>query len=208
MKNSKKNLTIYVVFIMALAVAIPQLTRAQSAYKLSLNKDVSIKVLGSSNVHDWNETSTVMESQGDFKLSEDGQLISLTTFSFSLNAKSLKSDHEMMDSRTYKAMKADQYPKITFKLSSAVITPVQKNKFNIKASGDLTIAGVTQNIPIDVIAVVNPDNSLTCTGSKKIKLTDYKIDPPSFMLGAMKVANDLTIEYTLTYKKANLLTSN
>ena len=37
--------------------------------------------------------------------------------------------------------------------------------------------------------------------SKKIKLTDYKIDPPSYLLGAMKVANELTIQYNLTFKK-------
>ena len=106
-----------------------------------------------------------------------------------------------MDTRTYKAIKADQFPKITFKLESAAITPVQKNKVTIKATGNLTIAGVTQTIVLDVVAVVNTDNSITCTGSKKIKLTDYKIDPPSYLLGAMKVANELTIQYNLTFKK-------
>lgn len=205
MKNLIKPISAITVIMAAIIIlAIPQRLIAQAIYKLSPGNDVNIKVLGSSNVHDWTETATGLESQGDFKF-DDGQLRSLHSFSFSVDAKSLKSDHESMDSRTYKAMKADQYPRITFKLNSASITTQQKNKYLIKATGDLTIAGAVQTITLDVNAVVNSDNSITCTGSKKIKLTDYKIDPPSFMLGAMKVTNDLTIQYTLTYKKSSQL---
>ncbi|EHQ27092.1 YceI family protein [Mucilaginibacter paludis] len=180
-------------------LATPQL-KAQTIYRLSPGKDVAIKVLGSSNVHDWTMTSTKMESQGDFKFDGE-QLQGLSGLSFSVDAKSLKSEHSGMDDRTYKAIKADQYPKITYKLSSAVISTIQKNKYLIKTKGELTITGVPQLISMDVTAVVNPDNSITCTGAEKIKLTDFKIQPPSFMLGAMKVANDLTIQYTLNYKK-------
>ena len=209
MKNlNKQHFIIYMIIAAITFLSIPQILKAQATYKLAPGNDVNIKVLGSSNIHDWTEISTVMESQGEFKFNGDGQLISLSSFNFSLSAKSLKSEHESMDSRTYKAMKADQYPKITFKLGSSVITPEQKNKYLIKATGDLTIAGSVQTVTLDVTAIVNPDNSVTCTGSKKIKLTDFKIDPPSFMLGAMKVTNDLTIQYTLTYKKSNLLTTN
>ena len=173
---------------------------AQSTYKLVVAKDAPVKVLGSSNIHDWTETATGVESQGDFKFDAD-KLIGLSSFTLVVNVKTLKSEHEAMDSRTYKAINADKFPKVTFKLVSAAVTATQKGKYLIKATGDLTIAGVTQNVVLNVTAVVNADNTITCTGSEKIKLTDYKIDPPSFMLGAMKVANDLTIQYNLNYKK-------
>lgn len=175
--------------------------RAQS-FRLSPDKAGSIKVLGTSNVHDWVMTSSTMESQGEFKLS-DNQLHGLSAFTFSVNAKSLKSEHESMDNRTYKTMKADQYPKVTYKLFSAAVTPAGKNKYSIKATGDLTIAGVSQTIVMTIAATVNADNTITCTGSQNLKLTDYKIDPPSFMLGAMKVKDDLTIQFNLTYKTSN-----
>ena len=176
-------------------------------FKLIPDKDVSIKVLGSSNVHDWTLTSTVMESQGDFKI-EENQLRSITAFTFSVNAKSLKSEHESMDGRTYKTMKADQYTKVTYKLTTALITAAAKNKYQVTATGDLTIAGVTQSIVMYITAGVNPDNTITITGSENLKLTDYKIEPPSFMLGAMKVKNDLTIQFNLTYKNNQLLTKS
>jgi polyisoprenoid-binding protein YceI len=181
-------------------LSITQALYAQSVYKLTPGKDVNVKVLGSSNVHDWTMTSTGIVSQGEFKVEGD-QLKSLTGFSFTVDAKSLKSEHDGMDNRTYKAINADKYPKIIYKLTSATISPIQKGKFLIKAIGDLTISGATQTITLNVTATVNADNSITCTGSEKIKLTDYKIQPPSFMLGAMKVANDLTIQFNLIYKQ-------
>ncbi|HEY0244063.1 MAG TPA: YceI family protein [Mucilaginibacter sp.] len=185
---------------MIIVGALPQSLVAQTIYKLTPDKDASIKVLGSSNVHDWTMESKVMESQGDFKFDNENQLHALTSFNFSVDAKSLKSEHASMDDRTYKTIKASQYPKITYKLGSAVITPVQKGKYTIKTTGELTIAGVTQTINMTVTAVVNADNTITCTGSESLKLTDYKIDPPSFMLGAMKVKNDLTIQFNLLYQ--------
>ena len=199
MKYLKKTFVSVITIAVALLV-IPQVLSAQSVYKIAAGKDVNVKVLGSSNVHDWTMTATGIESQGEFKV-DDEQLKSLTAFSFAVEAKSLKSEHESMDNRTYKAMNADKFPKITYRLTSAAISTVAKNKFLIKATGDLTISGASQTVTLLVNATVNADNTITCTGSQKIKLTDYKIQPPSFMLGAMKVANDLTIQFNLNYKK-------
>ena len=205
MKNFKKQVAALSVIIAVIVFGLtPNELKAQAIYKLSAGKDVKIDVLGSSNVHDWTMTSSAMESQGDFKF-EGGNLHSLLSFSFSLDARSLKSDHESMDNRTYKTIKADQYPKITYKLNSATVTQVQKNKYSIKTTGNLIIAGASQTIVMIVTAIVNPDNTINCTGSERLKLTDYKIDPPSFMLGAMKVKDDLTIQFNLEYKNSQLL---
>ena len=208
MKNFKtKVLSITAAIALTIFFALPQTLKAQANYKVSPGKDVTIKVLGSSNIHDWTMTATGIESQGQFKF-EGGRLHALTSFSLVAEAKSLKSESTSMDGRCYKTIKADQYPKITFKLGSAIVTEVQKNQYTIKASGDLTISGSTQPVVLTVTAVVNADNTITCTGAQKIKLTDYKIDPPTFLLGAMKVHNDLTIQYNLVYKNSQLFTSN
>jgi len=206
MENFNKQISaITIMLAVVFFTAVPRGLKAQANYKTIPGKDAAIKVLGSSNVHDWTMTSATTESHGDFKF-DDGTLRSLASFGLSVDAKSLKSEHESMDNRTYKTIKADQFPKITYKLNSAVVTLLQKNKYLIKATGDLTIAGTTQTIVLNVTAVVNADNTITCTGSQKIKLTDYRIQPPSFMLGAMKVADDLTIQYNLQYKSNQLIT--
>ncbi len=172
---------------------------AQSAYHLASGKDNNIKVLGKSNVHDWTMTSTTAESQGTFKFNSKNELTDLTTLKFSVLAKSLKSGKSSMDGRTYKSLKADQFATISYQLSSATVTMVQANKYQILTKGVLTIAGKSQPIEMKVSALVNADRSISCHGSKPLLLTDYGIEPPSFMLGAMKVGNALTVEFVLDY---------
>ncbi len=174
---------------------------AQSVYKLTPATDVFVKVYGTSNVHDWTMTSTGIESQGVFKFNSKDELVGLSGFSFAVQAKSLKSGKSSMDDRTYKSMLANEFPKIVYQLKTAVVNPLAPNKFQLQTTGNLTIAGATQLIAMNVIATINADQSITCTGSEKLKLTDYKIQPPSFMLGAMKVGNDLTIKFDLNYNK-------
>lgn len=186
--------------LVVIYIAAGQPAVAQTAYKLASSPDVTIKVLGTSNVHDWVMTSTVMDSKGEFTLSGEN-LTALRAFSFQLAVKSLKSEHESMDGRMYKSVNENKFPTISYKLNSATITTISKGKFLINSKGDLTISGVTQAINMDVTATVNTDNSISCNGSKKIQLTDYGIKPPTFMLGAMKVYNDLNIQFNLIYKK-------
>ncbi len=178
-----------------------QVTVAQSVYKVTPGKNTKVTVIGKSNVHDWEMTSTGLESQGAFKFNSKNELVGLSAFSFSVVAKSLKSGKSSMDQRTYKSMKASEFPKISYKLASADVTLIKANKYSIQTIGALTIAGKTQNITMKVIAVVNADQSITCQGSEKLLLTDYGIAPPSFMLGAMKVGNDLVIKFDLDYTR-------
>ena len=68
-----------------------------------------------------------------------------------------------------------------------------KNSGKITCNGSLSIAGTTQKIDLEVTGVVQPDNSIKCKGEKKIKMTDYKVDPPSFMMGTIKTGDEITI---------------
>lgn len=199
MKNTGNTLA--AMFIAAfIFLGVPQIAAAQVTYQLVQSTAVVIKVSGKSNVHNWTMTTKAIESQGKFKLNGDN-LADVTSLNFTVAAKSLKSGKSSMDNRTYKTIKADQYPNITYKLTSATVSHINQNNYLIKTKGELIIAGVTQPINVSVNATVNADNTITCTGTENIKLTDYGIKPPSFVLGTMKVYNDLAIQFTLIYKK-------
>lgn len=190
-------------YIVALMIAFSVYgMQTQAQYKLSTARENTVKISGGSNVHNWtmNAQNPVSEASFGALNTEENIPKNLTSLSFSVNTKSLKSEHSSMDGRTYKTLKADDFPKITFKLSNAVVSPVKKNKFSVKANGTLTIAGTSKTIAMVVNGEVKEDGSINCIGQQKLKLTDFGIQPPSFMLGAMKVANDLTIDYNLTFK--------
>lgn len=180
----------------------PQVIMAQSVYQLSSNKNASITVNGKSNVHDWAMTAKGIESQGTFKFNSKDELVGLSAFNFFVTVKSLKSGKSSMDTRTYKSINAEEFPKISYKLSAAEVTMTQTNKYSIQTTGLLTIAGKTKTISMKVMALVNPDQTISCYGTEKLMLTEYGIEPPSFMLGAMKVGNDLVIKFDLNYERA------
>lgn len=193
----------YLILLIFGSIAVSSNLRAQVSYKLNSSKDNLVKISGKSNVHDWtmNAENPVCEASFAAFSAEDNVPKSLTSLNFSVNAKSLKSESTSMNNRTYKAIKADAYPQITFKLREATVTPQQKNKFTVNATGTLTIAGVSKVISLQVNGEVKSDNTIVCSGQENIRLTDYGIQPPSFMLGAMKVGNDLSIAFTLHLKK-------
>jgi hypothetical protein len=54
---------------------------------------------------------------------------------------------------------------------------------------------------MDVSCVVNKNKTITCTGSDKLKMSDYQVKPPSFMLGAMKTGDAISLDFTMVFKK-------
>lgn len=176
---------------------------SQTVYKINDSKDIDMKLSGTSTLHKWVMDAKTFsgEAQFGFKAGSDDQLASIKSLNFSLEVQNLKSGETGLDKNAYKALKTGQYKDILYELISATISVVSDNKYLVKTTGSLTIAGVTKDVAMNVYCVVNKDASITCTGSKKLKMTDYQVKPPSFMLGAMKTGDDITLNYVLVYKK-------
>ena len=199
-KNIKQSILLFALSV----IGSIELAQAQSTYKIQETKDINMKLSGTSTLHNWvmNAQNTTGVAQFGFKGDGDTQLTTLKSLTFSLIVTDLKSGEKGLDKNAYKALKSDQYKDIDYKLTSAIIKPGSGGKYLIKTKGNLTIAGVTKEVDMDVYAVVNKDGSITCTGSDKLNMTDYSVKPPKFMLGAMKTGDAITLNYTLLYKKA------
>jgi polyisoprenoid-binding protein YceI len=184
-------------------MGITQILYAQSIYKISDSKGIDMKLSGTSTMHNWTMDAKTFSGQAEFgfKQGNANQLNSLKGLTFSLVVQNLKSGESGLDKNAYKALKSGQYKDIEYKLLSATIMPGKENKYLIKTQGNLSIAGVTKQVSMDVYCTVNQDASITCTGSDKLEMTDYKVKPPTFMLGAMKTGDAITLNYTLVYKK-------
>ncbi|WP_259067359.1 YceI family protein [Mucilaginibacter sp. X4EP1] len=199
MKNKFKSALVFtIIFTLALGSTL----HAQSVYKINDSKDIDMKLSGTSTLHKWAMDAKTFSGSADFTFKSPGQLSSLTSLTFALAVADLKSGESGLDKNAYKALNAKEYKDITYKLLSATITTKDGGKYLIKAHGDLTIAGVTKEVLMDVSCSVNKDGTITCTGSQTLNMTDYAVKPPKFMLGAMKTGDAITLDFTLVYKKA------
>ena len=106
-----------------------------------------------------------------------------------------------MDDNAYKALNSEEYKEIVFKLIYAKVSTTNNNKYLVKTVGNLIIAGVTQKVTMDVYCVINSNGTITSSGTYKLKMTDYNVKPPSFMLGVMKTGDDITLNFSMTYEK-------
>ena len=191
--------------LVAVAIGLAGLDNinAQSNYKIEETKDVDMKLLGTSTLHKWEMDAKTVEGEAHFffKPGKEDEIVSLKSLFFALEVKDLKSDSKGLDKNAYKALKSDEYKDIHYILKSATVSSEKDGKYLLKTRGKLTIAGVTKEITMDVYCVVNKDGTITCTGSDKLNMTDYNVKPPSFMLGAMKTGDAITLEFVVVYKK-------
>jgi polyisoprenoid-binding protein YceI len=125
----------------------------------------------------------------------------LAAFTFSFPVHSLKSGESGMDSKAYGAMKAKSGGNIVFTALSSKVTPGTGNQFNVSSSGSLAIVGVAKPVVLTAVCQVKEDGSVTCTGTNKLKMSDYGIKPPTYMLGALKTGDALTIDFTMVVRK-------
>lgn len=181
-------------------IGLTSIGYTQAIYKIQDNKDIDIKLLGTSTFHDWEMAANKAtgEAQFVFKSVNESELTSLKSLTFNLEVKNLKSDSKALDKNAYKALKTKTYKDIHYELSSSTQSP-EKGGYVLKTKGKLTVAGVTKDIIMDIHIVVNETGTITCKGAYNLNMTDYDVEPPSFMMGVMKTGDATTLDFKVTY---------
>lgn len=174
---------------------------AAAQAKYTAKDNMSLVVSGTSTLHDWDMKSAKGDCAVAFATNASGALTSLTSLQFSTRTEFLKSDKSAMDKNAYKALKAEANPVISFTASSGAVSGSEVAGYQIKSTGKLTIAGATRDEEVVAFCKVNPDKSITVTGSTKISMKDFGMTPPSFMMGTIKTGNDVVLKFNLTLKK-------
>src|ERR1700678_767472 len=124
--------SVAIIFLFGLSGSL----RAQDAYR---SADPDIKVLGTSNLHNWSMEAKDVTCSAKFGFAPAGSGLpqSLTELNLLIPVHNLKSGESLLDSRAYNALKADKFGTITFTSSSAVIVPGQRNQFQVKSTGTM-----------------------------------------------------------------------
>lgn len=145
----------------------------------------SVTVSGTSTFHDWNMTTTQMIAQ---EVERDGD--KLTKLIVVFDAETLKSKEKKMDTIAHKALKTDKFSTIKFEL-------LEHNVTDGTLKGIFTIAGKSQELTTKPSELTNEE----IKGEIKVKMTDFDVAPPTFMFGAMKTGDEITVSYSVKLTK-------
>jgi polyisoprenoid-binding protein YceI len=107
----------------------------------------------------------------------------------------------MMDNNTHNALKGKDFPRISFVLTSVGGVKKVGEGYAVTATGNLTLAGQTRPMTMTVTGKTTGENAIEFSGSKSFKMSEFKIDPPVFMMGTLKTGDEVTIKFSVTYSK-------
>ena len=167
------------------------------AQSLKLNpKTFTMTINGTTNVH--NFESKVTQASGELVINDK----KVQSFSVEIPVKGIKSNEKLMDTKTYEAFDADKNPKISFKSTEVISLKVDGNEISVSVTGTMTIAGASRKVTLVSTGKIVKPGVYEFKGSIPVKMTDYKMKPPTAMFGVMKVGDDIKLKYSVTFEGA------
>ncbi len=168
---------------------------AQIEYKLSKS---SVKMAGTSTLHDWTADVTKVSGNGQLTFVNNA-LTAIKSLNITMTTNSIKSSKgETMDNNMMKQLKAKDNPTMTYSLTKVTSITQKGGVYYLETEGKLTIAGTTKTVNLSVTGTVS-GNQITFKGTKKLKMTDFKVEPPVLFLGTLKTDDNVTITFEATF---------
>ncbi len=104
-----------------------------------------------------------------------------------------------MDNTVYHALKRRQDPVISYRLIRATLGSVpsaQDPAYHFDTVGQLTVAGVTQQVTLELNVWPEPSNQLTVTTMVPLKMTQFGVKPPTAMFGLIRSGDAIAVKAT------------
>jgi polyisoprenoid-binding protein YceI len=159
-----------------------------------------IEVSGYTNNYNWKMKTDSVECKALITL-QNRQLKAINNLSFTVPVQKLSSPNTYMDRIAHRTLKSYPFDKIYFKYVKSEIQPWDdKDQYLVKATGNLTIAGVTQAIKMDLIATVIKDGTINFAGTHKLKLSTYQVVPKKTLMGTLNTSDDVTVNFVIGVK--------
>ena len=175
--------------------------QSPSAIRLRLEPGSEITIQGTSTLHDFHCKTDKILAYVDVDPSYTKDLTKvarpLVSVKVNIVARTLTCGGGTIDNNMYKTLKTDQFQMIKYTMSGYDLLDATTSSFSANTKGTLQIAGQDKAVDIKINAARLAEGKATAEGEETIKLTDFGIEPPSFMFGRLKVGNELKVKFNL-----------
>jgi len=170
-------------------------SNSQVSYSI-IPENSSMIIRGTSSLHDWQVEVKEMAGSAALLMNET-YIDSILDTRFSFRTKSIVSDYRLMDKKTYEALKAEEYSAIHFRIANDKEIYRSDSGFSGKVTGYLSIAGVTKEIDVPFSGKILENGQVEVEGTVPLKMSEFNIDPPTALMGALKTDDEVWISYSL-----------
>jgi hypothetical protein len=186
-----------------MAVAVTARAQSASAIRLRLDPTSEVSIEGTSSMHAFHcKTNKIMAYVDvDPGYTKDLTKIARPIASVKVNivVRTLTCGNGQMDKNMYSTLDADKNPIIKYTMSGYDILDgsAKPSAFVAKTTGTLVISGQEKVIGMKINAERLSDGKATAQGEENVLMTDFGIQPPSFMFGTLKVGNEIKVKFNL-----------
>ncbi len=184
------------IVLAGLTFLLPGIISGQKRATLVLPES-KVTVGGTSSLHDWEVEIKKFSAEFYIEESGTGDLL-IKEVNSVFNAASLTSDNGIMTGKAHDALRVKEFPEITFKSPGIKVISFKDGEVNGTIDGELRLAGATRNISVTFTGRIT-GNQFQINGSHKINMVDYRIKPPTAMLGTLKTGEVVTVDFDLEF---------
>jgi polyisoprenoid-binding protein YceI len=187
---------------LAIVAVTAAVAGAQTA-RVAVSPDSKLWIEGTSNVHDWKCEAKSIDAaiEIDAVAAQVATALpaALKKVSVKIPVKAMKCGHDKMDDNMYKALKADDNGEISYIMGTFESTKGEKeDQFGVSTKGTLKIAGVENQVAVDVVATRLPDGTIKAVGTVPVKMTAFGVKPPTAMFGAIRAGDEVKVKFEIS----------
>ncbi|MCB9293676.1 MAG: YceI family protein [Lewinellaceae bacterium] len=203
-RNIHSFLTGLLLTILASSIA-PNSRPAPLSYRIL--QDSRLFLEGTTNVNTFVCRCACVQSfprlQFEMDVKEDGHRAVFDDARLNIRTTDLDCGNRNMNKDLHETLKAGQYPSISIAireagLKSGTLLADSHGWTSITAKASITVAGVERSAWLQVKAQQTGPETYRFLSQYTIKMTDFNIEPPTAMLGLIKVNDQIEINFDLT----------
>lgn len=192
-----------------------QVTEAQTSDSVNagitnttLLENSSMTIAGSSTLHGWTVEATEFSVQFSipdnwFQSDDDWNGSDIDRLSVTIPVEHLDGGRNKMNRDLRDALRFDDHPQIRFSWDKVRFTGQTDTGWRANVSGSVTVAGEEREIQFDADISLNEWNQIVAKGSVPMNMTDYKIEPPTALLGVIQTDEEIELSFELYFGRGN-----
>jgi polyisoprenoid-binding protein YceI len=159
--------------------------------------DSHVRIDGSSTLHAWSSSTTTVNARASVdadSLADAASGARPVQLELRVPVAALRSGESALDENLKKALHQKEHPFVVFALDG-----LTAESGKLRATGKLKISGEERQVTLLVTARCD-GGSLRVEGSAELRMTDFKVEPPVLLFGAIKTADKVTVTFDVTWK--------
>ena len=164
----------------------------------------SLKVDGKTNINSFSCVISTYGKTDTMSYQKKNHPLNLCTASgyLKINVNNFDCHHKVMTKDLQKTLKSEEFPYmhirfLTFSKSPAEASLAEKVSGNV----EIELAGIKRTFEVHYQVKKNHDTQMQLKGTRAVLFSDFNLKPPSKLGGAIKVKNELDVEFNLHLNK-------